>query len=221
MALSLALTYIQSNDATTLQLSDDTGLTGAGGWGQGGNITYTDIDGPLDDPLTTYGLSLDISITTSNAVTNTYDQIDLYDEFGPFTTYPDDMVFEITPDMLIDSVTGGALGIVSDALPDGIYAITYKVIADPAGSPSDYATLLESILVDGTVRIKVYDQLRLISNTYLSMGTFPSSGPEYILTRNTLVKYGLLRGMVATVSNARQNEILDILDTIERLTLND
>jgi hypothetical protein len=221
MALSLALTYIQSNDAATLQLTDATGLTGAGGWGQGGNITYTDIDGPLDNVGTTYGLSLDITITTSNSVTNTYDQIDLYDEFGPFTTYPDDMVFEITPDMLIDSVTGGALGLVSDPLPDGIYAITYKVIADPAGSPSDYATLSESILVDGTVRIKVYDQLRLIPTTYLCVGTSPSSCPEYIRIRNALVKFGLLRGMVATVSNARQNEILDILDTLERLTLND
>ena len=57
--------------------------------------------------------------------------------------------------------------------------------------------------------------------TYLCVGTSPTSCPEYIRIRNALVKFGLLRGMVATVSNARQNEILDILDTLERLTLND
>ena len=221
MALSLALTYVQSNDTSTLQMTDATTEAGSGGWNQGGNINYTAIDGDLDDVGTTYGLSLDISITTSDSVTTIYDTIDLYNVFGAFSTYPDDMVFEITPDMLISSVSGSAIGLVADPLPDGIWAITYTVVADPAGSPSDYASLEESILVDGTVRVKVYDQLRLIPTTYLNLNASPSNCPAYLEIRNTLVKFGLLRGMVATVSNARQNEMLDILDTMERLTIND
>ena len=219
MALSLALTYVQSNDTSTLQMTDATTEAGSGGWGQGGNITYTDTGGNING--TDHTLTLDISITTSDTVTNVYDTIDLFDTFGPFATYPDDMVFEITPDLLINSVSGSALGLVADPLPDGIWAITYTVVADPLGSPSDYASLEESILVDGTVRVKVYDQLRLIPTTYLNLNASPSNCPAYLEIRNGLVKFGLFRGMVATVSNSRQNEMLDILDTMERLTIND
>lgn len=214
MALELSLSYLQYNDATALVLTDDTGNTESGDWGQGGNINIDDIDN-VD-----YGLELDITVTTSDGSSITYDSIDLYDVFGPFSTYPDDMVFTITADMLVSG--GTAMGASGDKLDDGVYEITYTAYDLLPSKTVIDDQLIESILVDGQVRIKVFDQLREISTLYdCTDEDKPLYSAEFQEILDSLLKYGLFSGMLASVSNATQEEVLNILDTLKRLTVND
>lgn len=157
MALELSLSSREQNDNTTLILTDDAGTYDVGsnptGWGTP-NFAVTDIDEG------THKLTLDIDITTSDGITTSYDQINLYTEFNPFTD-TGDLVFNITPALLL--VSGSALGAATDELPDGLYALTYSV--DEGEAAEDIYT--DTILVYGVVKALVYEKLADIPTAYM------------------------------------------------------
>ena len=224
MAFTLDLTYTQQSDAKALRFDDST-TEDANGWDVG-NITVDLIDGSYD-PITetrlgTYTLELYIDITTSDGATTSYDGIDLYTTFGPGAPAvwadPTELVFDINCSHLKEA--GVAIGDSDDELPDGIWNIVYQVYQ--VGVGIYVAELEENILVDGVVRNKVYDQLREIPDVYSAR---QSSGFRYSKdfgdVLDALLKYSIFKGMLATVSDGTQNKVLEILTTLENLTVND
>jgi hypothetical protein len=94
MGLQLSLSsVVQSNDATTLTLTDGTGLynvtTNPGGWTTP-NTAFADIDGSTSD------LGIQIIRTDSAGTIVIYDNIDYFDLYLVAPTSIDDLVFTIT-----------------------------------------------------------------------------------------------------------------------------
>jgi hypothetical protein len=202
MAFNLSLSYIQNNDNKAILFTDTTGNTEPDAWGQSGNINPSDIDGAA------HTLELDVSITIADGTIVTYDTIDLYTEFGPFATIAD-LEFLITPSMLIDNTV--ALGDDDTELPDGIYDIQYTVDAGLATE----AYVSYSLLIDGQVRNKVYDSLRQIPVKYNCKIDFGDcSSCKTIL--QALFWYSYLKAMVASCNLSKREEILTMLNTLER-----
>lgn len=205
MALSnISLSFSQRNDGTALILTDSTGTNDSTDWGVGGNVNYTDIDG------TNYDLLLDITITTSDGTATIYDQIDLYDEFGPFLNY-EDLIFTIIPTMLKES--GSTSFDSGDKMPDGIYDIIYTVTN--AGSGGDDVTFEEDLLVDGVVRAEVYDMIRNIPHIYEKQGDVDS-----IEVREAIFAYSYLAGIKASAYTSDKEEILTQLGVLENIIRN-
>ena len=129
------------------------------------------------------------------------------------------MTWIIDPADLVSD--GTAMGAATDELVDGIYDITYSLL----DAPTDLIvedSLETSILVDGKVRVKVYDVLRQISTIYnCTNEEQPVYNSEFREILVALLKYGMFRGMIANLSDGNTTEILNILDTLERLTIND
>ena len=131
MALDLSFSIEERNDNLRITLTDTTGTYDAGsnatGWGAP-NLAVTDI-------TATGGaqpLELSVKITTSDGTETTYDDIDLYTEFGA-PTLPSDLVFALDCSMFISE--GTALGTDEDEFPDGVYEFTYMV--DQGGVDED------------------------------------------------------------------------------------
>ena len=209
MALNLQIdSVVQSNDNTVLRITDGTGLynvtTNPGGWGSP-NPAVSVIDG------STYHLYLDVVITTSDGTETTYDQIELYDEFGSFTDV-NDLVYDLDASMLISS--GSALGTSTSVFPDGWYSITYSFEDDGATYTNSTTTSL--MVIDGVVRNLVYDKLRDIPYS-TDWKIFNTDYKEWYDILYPLYYNGLLEGMLSEVSSARKTEILAILATLERL----
>jgi len=231
MALELALSFLEKNDNTGLQLTDDTGTTATGtttGWGVASSLApnpatdvVTDIVAAAVTTAEKWHLQLDVTVTTSDGTETTYDQIDLHDldSTGPFATVAD-LVWVIDPADLVSS--GTAMGAATDELVDGIYDITYSLWDAPTDTTTEESVLETSILVDGKVRVKVYDVLRQIQSIYdCTNEEEPIYNPAFRDVLVALLKYGMFRGMIANVSDGNQTEIQNILDTLERLTIND
>ena len=215
MAVSLVLASpLQSNDATTIRIQDSTGdydaVDNTGGWGTP-NHEITDIVGPsVSNPLK-YHLTLDVTITTSNGTATTYDTIDLYTEYGPFSTITD-LVFDINPSILEES--GVALGEATDQLPDGWYVFTYKLIY------SDNHSLINSesvtVLIDGIVRSSIYDELRQLPYAH-DFEHYTKDIEEWKTLVEPLYHLSLFEGMLSRVSYSTKEDILEILSTLENL----
>jgi hypothetical protein len=202
MALDLSLSYVQSNDNKTLIVTDTTS-TGTGGWGDGTNINVTDIDG------STHTLELQVKIKTSDGTETTYDYIDLHSEFGSFSG-AEDLVFSITAPLLIS--LGSPLGTSATKLPDGIYTISYYVDRGLAGDTS----ITDIILIDGQVRVEVYDLLRKVPVKYNCSENYRDCFPdEYTL--DTLGRYSYLKGMEFSATLSKQEEILAMLSNLQEL----
>jgi hypothetical protein len=215
MALELSLdSPLQSNDQTTLRLTDNTGIynvaTNPSGWGTP-NTDLADIDG------STTALTITITITTSDGTETAYDAIDAYTYLGAAPTSVNDLVFDITSDLLISG--GDALGTSEDKLPDGWYVIEYSVdhgLAGGSGSTNTYTTIQ---LFDGQVRAVIYDDLRQIS-PLASQKTYETF--EYESWREwfkPVYYYSLLQALIADLSTATKTETLNLLATLEILVL--
>lgn len=212
MALSLSLATIQqSNDNTILRFVDNTGAyssTNITGWGTP-NTALSTINGSTNE------LTITITITNSSNESVTYDPIDVYDYLGHAPSDVDDLVIYVTPNLLLSS--GTALGAEDDELPDGWYDIEYSL--DVISTGVNISTYEVQILVDGIVRNKIYDMLLNIPRTAYE------STPYRIYTHNwrkltyPLYVRSLFDAMVAYVTPARKNEILEMLNLVERLTL--
>jgi hypothetical protein len=216
LALSLAPT-VQSNDATTIRFTDDTGTYDAGtnenGWGSP-NELVDDIVALTTTTAAKVHITLDIVYTDSNLTEVTYDTIDLYSIAGPFTAVSD-LVFDITPANL--KVSGSAVGAVDDTLGDGWYVVTYS--AYDAETSTLISSTAATILVDGVIRGLVYNALREVPFSH-SFDRFTNNATEWDTLLTPLYIESLFQGMLAEVTTAKKTEILTLLGTLENLVSN-
>jgi len=195
MALTPSLSYSERNDNKALTITDTTV-----DYGVGGNLAVTAI--------TT--LTLDVSITTSDGTETVYDQIDLVDLFGdsvaPEFDAQTDMVFLLNASHFVESVGGAAMGTSSTELPDGIYDFIYII--------NGTTTYTESILVEGRIRIAVYELLRTLPTIY----NCSECKTKDIM--DAIYCYGLLNVMESSGYVAKNEELIDQLYVLERLVTN-
>lgn len=217
VSLSL-LTPIQSNDSVTLRLTDSTGAynaqTNTTGWGSP-NTSYTDIISGSTTGSSKYWLKLTVAVMTSSGSETVYDQIDLFDNCGPFSSLST-LVFDITPSLLIQYNT--ELYASSRVLLDGWYTITYSLI-EAFGTNDVISSITIEFVLDGNVRTKVYEALRTVPYS-TTFEKYTHNIDEWDNIINPIYFYSLLVGMLSEVTTAKKREILDILSTLERnLTL--
>ena len=217
MALVLDLEYSQSNDATTLTLTDDAGtyhvVDNADGWETGGatNLDPSDIVISTDvvNAGTEYHLLLDVVVTDKNGTETTYDQINLYDQNGGAFTDASDLTWDLTP---ADFEEGGAaMGVATDKLDDGVYELVYQLV-DNDDHASVKATFSEDILVDGDVRIDVYNKLRQITVDY----DFEANDTSRDVME-ALLAYSYLQAIEASSAVAMTEELINMLYTVDKL----
>lgn len=210
MALELGLSISQSNDATTITMTDNTGESGDSGWAVGENENYTDI---VDSETTTvdkYHLTLDVAVTDKNNETTTYSTINLYDfdSTGPFAL-AEDLTWTFDAADFVDA-SSEAMGTDEDRLTDGIWQITYKLAQADDGTVID--TYVSNILVDGDVRADVYDALREISRQYDDQLNYQI--PEIM---EALLKAAYLRAINASGSVSEEENLINMLWTLDKL----
>lgn len=201
MAFTLSYSVTERNDNKLLTVTDTSGEVATGtatGWGAP-NPEYATIDG------VTVTLELDITITTSDGTSTTYDTIDLYTEFAPiggFATITD-LVFPLDCSMLTSS--GVALGTSDDVFPDGIYEFTYT----HDDGAATYTTTSE--LIYGNVKNAVYELLRTIPAMYECGAAHEKSTLDILFMRmylNTLI--------ISTLAG-REDSVLTQLGVLEDL----
>jgi hypothetical protein len=193
MAITLSLDFSERGDNLVLTLTDTSG-TATGGWD--GTPAVTDINN------STNALTLDIAVTTSDGVVASYGTIDLYTEFGPFTTTAD-LVFDLDMHMLVDGVTTYTA---LDEFPDGLYEITYKY---QGANPTVY-----HILIDGQVKTGVYDLIRTIPTKYQCDDPHDRDILDIIFIK------GYYDSMIATALVGREDQVIEQLSILQRLVTN-
>lgn len=212
MALGLSLSISQSNDATYLTVTDNTGVydavTNDTGWGAPNEVVTDIVASTTTTALKLHAL-LDITVTDKEGDSTTYDQINLYDHdsSGPFADVTD-LTWTIDAADLIASST--AMGLSTDRLTDGIYEITYTV--QDANTAVAVDTYSVTILVDGDVRADVYDALREITRQYDD-----EINDESREIMDTLLKYSYLNAINAAASVSESDELVNMLWTLNKL----
>jgi hypothetical protein len=216
LALSLAPT-VQSNDATTIRFTDDTGTyaagTNNGGWGES-NYEVEDVVEVTTPTTSKIHLTLQITHTSTTLVATEFDDIDLCASFGPFT-YISDLVFNITAADL--RVSGTSLGLATDVLPDGWYEFTYR--ATEAGTGGSISVVVSFILAMGVVRGKVYSALRNVPFSH-EFDRFTNNALEWDLLLTPLYLESLYQGLSIDTTESKKTELLNALSTLENLTAN-
>jgi len=214
MALNLSLTSItQSNDSTILRVVDNTGvysaITNIGGWNAPNTLLST-VNG------TTTSLTLTLTYTNSSGIETEYEPIDIYDYLGHTLSSIDDLLIYITPALLFETGSTNPIGDVDDAMKDGWYSIKYEAETIATSTVIDNYTI--QIVLDGVVRNRIYDTLISIPRT--TYESTPSKVSVYNWNELTYPIYvlSLFEAMVAYVTPARKNDILEMLNLIERLT---
>ena len=206
MALDLSFSVVERNDNLRITITDTTGTydagSNAGGWGAPnlvvGNITATGGAQPLE---------LSITITTSNGTETTYDDIDLFTEFGA-PALPSDLVFALDCSMLISD--GTALGTDEDEFPDGVYEFTY--IYDQ-GLGSEITEVVKQV-IKGKVQNDVYYLLRAMATSYECTGCINDGILLAIFTKTYLDSLDYVD------LDARPTSALNQIYTLERLLIN-
>lgn len=222
---TLDLSFLQQNDNLAIQITDEAGTynnpDNTGGWGSG-TVLVTDIVVSTDETTASkYHLLLDITYTGSDGVSTTYEQLNLYDLKGGAFTAATDLVWIIDAADLVATDGTGAMGTDEDEMLDGRYDFVYQLVSN-SNHAVVIATHSTSELVDGQVRVKIYDQLRQIDTIYESTEeTVPIYHPNFREILVTELKKGLFDSMLSNVSFANSDEVLSTLDAIERLTIND
>jgi len=199
--LSLTLSALERNDNRLLTLTDT-----STGWNTGGDPNYTSIQARTS---LTYSATLDITINTTTSVI-VYNQIDCYVLSGPFVAQAD-MVYELDASKFI--VNGNGIGDSSTVLPDGIYDIVYKVQHWNGSSWVDINVKTLSILVYGQIKQKVYDKLRKVPK-------WSECSDGYRSINEASYYYTFLQSIEKSAFIARKSELLQMLETLERLLLN-
>jgi hypothetical protein len=189
MALNLSLSYSERNDNKLLTVTDTTD-----NWGTGGNIAVSAIT----------SLTLDVTITNSEGTEIVCDQINLKTlNTLDGSSVQADLVFELSCDTL-------GIGTITDKLPDGIYDFTYIVDENIAGE----VVFVESILVEGQVRVSVYEKLRTLPTIY----NCKECKSKEIM--DTVFCYGLLNVLESDGYVAKNEELINQLYVLERLIVN-
>ncbi len=214
MALVLDLEYSQSNDAKTLTLTDNADTYHAvdndDGWGTP-NPDTTDVVISTDivNAGTEYHLLLDATVTDKNGVETTYDQINLYDQNGGGFADASELTWDLTAADFEES--GVAMGEATDMLTDGIYEFTYQLV-DNDDHDEVEATFSEDVLVDGDVRIDVYNKLRQIPVDYDYEAVDTSRN-----VMEALLAYSYLQAIEASSAVAMTEELINMLYTLDKL----
>lgn len=221
MALVLDLEYSQSNDATTLTITDIAGtyhaVDNTDGWNNAGDLANNpgadqiviSTDVVAGAVLTEYHLLLDITVTDKGGVETIYDTINLYDHNGGAFTDADDLTWDFTPASFIESST--AMGLATDKLDDGIYELTYQIVENDSHT-TVLATFSEDVLVDGDVRIDVYNKLRQVTTDYENEENDTSRD-----TMEALFAYSYLQAIEASSAVAMTEELINMLYTLDKL----
>jgi len=199
MALVLSTSVVERNDSKQITFTDT-----STGWASAPAITDLAARTSL-----TYSITMDITINTSSEVI-VCDQIDLYVLAGPFTVQAD-LVYELDYTSLLSS--GSSIVTSSGTLPDGVWDVTYKV-QHYSGTWSDVATTTFSVLIYGDIKTQVYNRLRQVPNLYNSKVLNSRDIQEPILY------YTFLQSIEKSAFVARKEELLSMLETLERLLLN-
>lgn len=209
MALALNLSVVERNDSKLITFTDT-----STGWGTDGDPSYTDIQSRTSN---TYSLIMNITSLIMNITINTptealvCDMIDLYDLAGPFASQSD-LVFELDYTSLL--VDGTPIITSTGTLPDGVWDISYKVQHYSTGTWSDVETKSFSVLVYGNIKSQVYQRLRQVPNLYNSKVLNSRDIQE------PLLYHTFLRSIECSGFVARKEELLSMLETLERLLLN-
>lgn len=207
MALELSFNVVERNDNKLVTITDTTGIyhvvTNPTGWETGAatNPDVADIDG------VTHTLELDVTLTISDGTETTYDSIDVYTLFGPFTDVGD-LAFALDCSML--QVSSVAMGTSADEFPDGLYEITYTYDKGLASEVS-YAS---TVLLDGRVANALYELLRTLPTDY----ECGSCHTKEILDIIFMKTY--LDSIHASAYSARTTSILNQLGVLENLLTN-
>jgi len=207
MALDLTFSVVERNDNLRITITDTAGvytLANPGGW------QSPDVINPDAADITVVGganeLTLDVVITTSNGTETTYDTIDLFTKFGPFTA-PSDLVFALDCSMLESG--GTALGTATDEFPDGVYEFTYTF----DGVLITTTEVVKQAIV-GKVQNDVYYLLRAMATSYECDGCINDGILLAIFTKT------YLDGIAYIDLDARQTSALNQIYTLERLLIN-
>lgn len=211
MALILSLaSVVQSNDNTVLRVTDGTGsysVDNTGGWGTP-NTDFADIDG------STTTLTLQITYTNSDEEETVYTAIDIYEFLGTTPTSTADLVFDITPDMLIDA-DGTAMGEVDSEFPDGWYEFTYTIDHNEVGGTGASYESTSFKLVTGIIRTQLYNKFLVVPYDLLTVD------PKYLQRVDLsdiiepLYYASLFEGLLARLNSARKTQKLVQLKTLE------
>ena len=189
MALTTTLSFSVRNDNELITIIDTTV-----DYAFGGNIAVGDIT----------SLTLDVVVVTSNNISTTYNTIDLYSLFGPFSVQSD-LVFELDPsDFIVGSTPMGA----SDSeFLDGVYYFTYTINGTEAIKKYD-------VLLDGRIVNAAYELLRQIPQYYMCS----SCNNKEIL--DAIFTMAMIDSMESSAYVGNDEAILEQLAVIERLVTN-
>lgn len=197
--VSLNFTVLERNDNCLITFTD-TSTT----WG---SPSYTSIQ-----PLTSlgYGLTMSIAITTTSG-TVTYDTIDLTTVTSlPWSTQSA-LLFPVSAANL--KVSGVPYGLNTVELPDGIWAIAYSLVSYVGGVWTTLSTVSQSVLVIGQSQSAVYNRLMMIPNLYEIKN-------NYREIQEVLFYYTYLEAIQKSAFLAQQNQLINMLSTLQRLLLN-
>lgn len=170
--------------------------TGTGTLGAGDEVT----------PVTPYAseitaATLDTTVTGVDGVADAKTQVDLYAEFGPFSSQ-NDMVYTITAALLGDAA--------DSVLEDGLYALTYSLT-----TPLGVTTLSVTILVYGIVKVATYEKLRNINVWYMCTDGCPT---------DEIQEADLCGAYLSSIENsayvAKTEELLNMLTVLNNIILN-
>lgn len=182
--MGLALENSQTNDALTLTLTD------ASTWG---------VDLPAYTTVTSAILTLTYKTPSNTSGSTTYTKNVTSIFTGASST--SDLVFPITS---VDVGLGGGV-----QLPDGIWTVTYTVIANSTTYTFD--SDLE-LLLDAIIKAEVYKKVATMSSLYFANNNYFVKPIDDILLLNSLYE-----AMLKSAYVAKQTEILNILDVLQRL----
>ena len=216
MALVLDLEYSQSNDAKTLTLTDSAGtyhvVDNDDGWETGGATNPDPADIVVLTDTTTpskYHLVLNVVVTDKYSVETTYDEIDLYAINGEAFVDAGDLTWDLTPADF--DVSGTAMGLSTDMFDDGVYNITYT-LRDNTTPFAVVVTFNETIVVDGDVRIDVYNKLRNIPYDYVNEEIDTSRD-----VMEALLAYSYLQAIEGSAAVCLTEDLVNMLYTLDKL----
>lgn len=217
MAVALALTYSQSNDAKTLLFTDSTGaydaVTNTGGWGAPNQVT-SDIVLSSSTTVDKYWLTLDITYTNSADESTVYDTIYLYDELDFVSEFSKSygMEFELNMTHLLES--GVAAGTVTDVFPDGIYDVTYTITeadTDLLVYAKDY-----ELLIYGNIQIAVFDMIRENVSTVYKQKLFNADERDWQELLEAEFIHAYYNGLIASADDAQRSKKIEMLYFLEQ-----
>jgi hypothetical protein len=151
--------------------------------------------------------TLDTTITGVSGTATVKTQVDLFSEFGPFTTQAD----------LVYTITALLLGDTADSLlEDGLYQLTYKIsYAGDGIVNTKIDTQIVTILVYGIVKAATYEKLRSISTLYMCRDDCPTS---------EISEADLCGAYLSSIENsayvAKTEELLNMLVVLDNIILN-